>query len=56
MLPTSRFPLLKPTIPPTPPATMRVRPHPQTHTHHTTRVSLYTGALSFDRAKGIPSH
>ena len=38
------------------PASMRVLPHPPTHSSLTTLGFLYTEASSLHRTKGIPSH
>jgi hypothetical protein len=53
----SRCLLCKPPIPyPLPPASMRLFPHPPTHSHLSTLASPYTGASSLHRTKDLPSH
>ena len=39
-----------------PPASMRVFPHPPTHSHLPTLASPYIGASSLHRTKGLSSH
>ena len=39
-----------------PPASMRVLPHPPTHSWLTSIAFLYTGATSLHRTKDLPSH
>ena len=38
------------------PASMRVLPHPPTHSCLTALAFLYTGASNLHRTKGLPSH
>ena len=42
-------------IPPYP-ASIRVLPHPPTHSHLTALAFLYTGAWSLHKTKSLPSH
>ena len=41
---------------PSPPASMRVFPHPPTHSHLPALAFPYTGTLSLHRTKGLSSH
>ena len=53
----SQFPLRNPpSLIPVPPASMRVLPHPPTHSHLTVLAFPYTGASSFHRTKGFSSY
>ena len=49
-------PLQTPNSIPPYPASMRVLPHPPTHSCLTALAFLYTGASSLHRTKGLPSH
>jgi hypothetical protein len=41
---------------PIPPVSMRVLPHPLTHSHLTSLASAYARALSLHKTKGLSSH
>jgi hypothetical protein len=53
MLSPSQFPLHYPLIPP--PASMRVLPHPHSHSYLRGLAFLYPGSSSLHRTKGLPS-
>jgi hypothetical protein len=52
----SQFPSANPSSLLLPPASMKMLPHPPTHSCLTTLASFYSGASSLDRVKGLPSH
>jgi hypothetical protein len=56
LTPFQVFPLQAPYSIHPPPSSIRLFTHPPTHSHITALASLYAGASSFHKTKGLPSH